>query len=86
MNTEGCIVKTIFLLKSFTKMKCLAPIGLRRDLASFKHHDYRTMKTVIYVYIYQWSLHTDFFPEVTFKNAYLGFNNNLLQDISKYLA
>ena len=40
LNTEGCIIKTIFLLQSVTKMKCLAPIGLRRDLAGFKHHDY----------------------------------------------
>lgn len=52
VNTEDCIIKTIFLLKTFTKMKCLAPIGPRRDLASFKHHDYRTMKTESFMYIY----------------------------------
>lgn len=54
MNTEDCIIKTIFLLKTFTKMKCLAPIGLRRDLASFKHHDYRTMKTQSFMYIFMY--------------------------------
>lgn len=51
VNTEDCIIKTIFLLKTFTKMKCLAPVGLRRDLASFKHHNYRTMKTESFMYI-----------------------------------
>lgn len=31
LNTEGPIIKNIFLLESSTKMKCLAPVGLRRS-------------------------------------------------------